>query len=122
VLPDNSVVLTGIANGSTAFDALTHNSPAFSYYPFVAKLNTTVLLVTTPSLYTVTVYPNPAQTTLVLTAKDYNGNVHIYNLLGQKLKTISCTKEETLIDITSLATGTYFIRLENSQVIRFVKS
>ncbi|WP_162128447.1 T9SS type A sorting domain-containing protein [Flavobacterium phycosphaerae] len=122
VLPDNNVVLTGIVNGDVTFDALTHNSAGFAYYPFVSKLNTTTLNVNSPSLHSISVYPNPAQTTLVLAAKDYTETASIYNLLGQKLKTVNCRNETTTIDITTLPKGTYFIRLENNQVIRFVKA
>ena len=62
-----------------------------------------------------------AATAVTLYSSDYRGKAHLYSILGQELNTIEITAAETTIDISALANGTYFIRLDNQAVSKFVK-
>ncbi|WP_118950376.1 T9SS type A sorting domain-containing protein [Taibaiella helva] len=67
------------------------------------------------------VFPNPAAYTLQVKT-DYRGNISLLNVLGQELNRYRIKKEETEIDISNIAPGIYFIRLEETgQSIKIVK-
>jgi len=121
VLADNSIILSGIVSGSATFDALTHTAQDFVYTPYVAKLSSGTLSTPTAVTSSVMVYPNPAQNTLTLSTPDYTGEAGLYTVLGQLLQKVKCTNTATVLDISSLPAGTYFIRLDNRQTLRFVK-
>lgn len=66
------------------------------------------------------IYPNPAQHELtVITDQIFNFN--IVNITGEIISTHQANGK-TLIDISTLAPGVYFIQTQNGQVQRFVKS
>lgn len=58
-----------------------------------------------------TIYPNPVKDILNITKKEYIeiSSITIYNVLGQILQTI--TQPSTMIDVSNLKTGNYFIRV-----------
>ncbi len=62
-------------------------------------------------------YPNPAESTLILSAQDAIERVVIYNMLGQKVfdRNISATTYE--LNVSDLATGAYFMKVSvNGQI------
>lgn len=67
----------------------------------------------------VSFYPNPAKD--VITFKYNSGKtaeIYVYNVLGSRVKTFSHTGTETVINITDLQKGLYFIRFtEGNSVI-----
>jgi polyhydroxybutyrate depolymerase len=72
----------------------------------------------------VTVYPNPANNKLTIEADNYFTNAELYNLLGEKVVTEKLSGLTNNIDVSSLQTGLYIIKLSNEKlqkVIRFEK-
>jgi hypothetical protein len=56
--------------------------------------------------------PNPVvDTNLSIKADDVIDNISIYNLLGQLVLTKKCNTTNLQIDVTSLNSGNYFIKL-----------
>lgn len=122
VLPNGNIILTGMAYGNVTFDTLTHNASGSSAYPYVTKINTGNLTNHSPgATNSIMVYPNPAINKITLHSSDYRGNAHLYSALGQRLETIVITTEETSIDISEFASGTYFLQLENLQISKIIK-
>ena len=59
-------------------------------------------------------YPNPAQNELTIQSDELIEKIEIYNLIGQGMLSIDCMLMETTIDLSNLASGSYFIRLVNA--------
>ena len=93
---------------------------------FVARyLNDVQMAVQDLNNSTFSLYPNPAtsQINLAWTNSNKEYQVEIFNLLGQKVMT-SKALNNTSIDVSSLAVGTYFVRLSNegkTTTLRFIK-
>ncbi|MFN3754026.1 T9SS type A sorting domain-containing protein [Flavobacterium sp.] len=120
ILPDGSVVVSGMANDVITFDNLQVGTDDFQYYPFLAKLNQTALDVPTNELLSIKVYPNPTKDYLTLSSIGYRGKAELYSILGQRLKSFEIETAETTVDLTDISTGTYFLKL-NQQVIKLIK-
>ncbi len=72
----------------------------------------------------VSIYPNPATTSLTLTHSKGVGTVAIYDVLGELLWSGKITKEKTEIDINAFSSGVYFVRIQNDKKIinrKFIK-
>jgi len=55
-------------------------------------------------------HPNPVKDKLYMNAQEDITSVSLYNMLGQKLKEIQPSQFDAELDLTSLSTGTYFVR------------
>ncbi|MFN8115050.1 MAG: T9SS type A sorting domain-containing protein [Bacteroidia bacterium] len=86
-------------------DSLGCDSVSCSFVTDVVKLNSI------ESLYRV--YPNPAKEILNIEIKTYNKETELSfkNILGQSIKTISISKNETQIDLSQFEDGIYFVEL-----------
>lgn len=75
----------------------------------------------------ISVYPDPAQNSLMLNISDndmIDYDISIFNMQGQLLYSQTISQALTVIDITSLARGVYYIRVENKDSVgvkKFVK-
>jgi len=75
----------------------------------------------------VNIYPNPASTTITIstpTTPDKNTTLTIYNLNGQALLSRQITEQQTVVDVSGLSQGIYFVRVVDDmtvQVEKFVK-
>lgn len=67
----------------------------------------------------VVIYPNPAESTIVVGNLKDLVNVTIYNLLGQRILERTIGPNTNTVDVSNLAMGTYLVRV-NHQVIRLV--
>lgn len=65
----------------------------------------------------ITLYPNPAGSTLHLDAKAgfEIKNVMVYNMLGQQLLSVVNTGNNSAVDVSSLAAGSYFIKVSTNK-------
>lgn len=68
---------------------------------------------------TVSVYPNPATTTLNIEVKE-NTIIKIVNVLGVTVSTQTLTTGANKIDVSNFTTGVYFVRSGNS-IVKFIK-
>ena len=57
------------------------------------------------------VYPNPVKDVLYLTARSPISNVTILNALGQELYSTQPNTTETAVQVSFLASGTYFVAI-----------
>lgn len=55
-------------------------------------------------------YPNPVKESLHMKADEEITDVKVYNVLGQEVKSFVPSKLEANVDLTSLVTGTYFVK------------
>jgi len=67
------------------------------------------------------VYPNPATTILIITATTPITSVAISNLLGQPLFTHEYNTTHVQIDVADLPGGMYLMKVNDTEVRRFVK-
>jgi hypothetical protein len=66
------------------------------------------------------VYPNPANGYVTISGLVDTVNYSVYNVLGAQIRNGSTTSDQK-IDIQNLSKGTYFIKLENKNTIKFIK-
>ncbi len=65
----------------------------------------------------ISVYPNPANNVLNV-ANAENENIEIYNMLGKLVVNVNNASANQSIDVSSLANGTYFVKV-NGEVFKF---
>jgi len=63
------------------------------------------------------IYPNPTKDFLNIEAKNHIeiAAVNIYNVLGQLAMTISDAPEVSAVDVSGLASGNYFIKIDSQE-------
>jgi hypothetical protein len=69
----------------------------------------------------VEVYPNPATTTLSITSTDEVSSIIISSLLGQRVYSNQYNSKEAQVDVADLPSGVYFVRINGTDVRKFVK-
>jgi hypothetical protein len=67
------------------------------------------------------VFPNPSATAITITAPDEITQVAISNLLGQTVFTRDCRAEKVKVDISNLPAGVYLLRINGTEVKKFIK-
>ena len=65
--------------------------------------------------YDLTIYPNPTSGILYIESGTNIGRLHLYNAFGQKIKSRLVNGANGSLDLSDLATGTYFIRVETDK-------
>ena len=60
---------------------------------------------------TVTVYPNPTRGNVQVQSSDMMESLEIYDMYGKLLNTMKVSGNETKVDLTGYAAGTYFVRV-----------
>ena len=68
-----------------------------------------------------TIEPNPVQNTLIINSGYTINNIAITNLLGQVLLAHNYNSNQIEADVSELSVGTYLIRINNTEVQKFVK-
>ena len=114
----------------TVGQSFSNNANIYFDYNFPITTNTyttTIQALANPSFAfenEFVLYPNPASSTLSIQAKNQMTiqSVEVYNLIGQLV--IAVPNATQIIDVTSLETGTYFIKVNTEKgnaVSKFVK-
>ena len=67
------------------------------------------------------VFPNPVHTTLTITGADAGSKIDLYGVNGTLLQSVPAQSNATDIDVSSLESGTYFLRV-GTKSIKFVKN
>jgi hypothetical protein len=70
------------------------------------------------------VYPNPTRNVLNVSAQTEISSVEVINVLGQVLLTETSVASDVQMDMSSLSSGTYFVRINsenNSSVVQVIK-
>ena len=66
-------------------------------------------------------YPNPTTTSLTITSGDKISSIAISNLVGQTVYRHQYNTENVQIDVSNLPPGIYFIKINGTEVRKFVK-
>jgi hypothetical protein len=66
-------------------------------------------------------FPNPVKNTLTLNAQNTIENVMMYNMLGQEVLRVNPNAIESTIDMSSLQTGFYFVKVTISNVTQTIR-
>jgi hypothetical protein len=75
----------------------------------------------------ITISPNPSTTSITIstpTTPEKNAFLTIYNINGQTLKSHQITDDITVVDVSGLSQGVYFVKVSNDRTVavgRFVK-
>lgn len=116
---DGSIFIAGLATGTVDFDGIIIEEDEFERYPFVARFTNETLGIKTPEKPSIAVYPNPASTSIHFLNVPENTAGSIYTILGQKVKDFK--KDQQPLAIIDLSEGTYILKFEGYQAIKFVK-
>jgi hypothetical protein len=81
----------------------------------------TPLSVSNNNVSTFRIYPNPVVDKLHINLSAANSLVSIYNSVGRKMDEILVKGNKTTFDVSSYAKGLYFVKVNNDQVVKFVK-
>ncbi len=66
----------------------------------------------------ITIFPNPTSGVLNINAVEVNSSVELFNVIGDKVYTANLTKGNNTLDLSALANGVYFVKLNsNDQII-----
>lgn len=117
---DGAILVTGLVTGNVNFDAIVHEAADNEKYSFVAKITNGTLdnpHSFTPSIF---LYPNPASDHIYFANISENLQGSIFNTLGQKVKDFTTSSNHS-IAVSELAKGTYFIKLDGSKALKFIK-
>ena len=93
------------------------------YHPvYVAKYNNPALgIAPLHNIAMLNVYPNPTTNQLTISSTDKITTVTISNLLGQVVYSQQYNSQQVHIDCSSLPKGMYLVRINGSEVRKFVK-
>jgi hypothetical protein len=125
----NLLLLGGTTTSDNSGDVqCNHHGPNTSDVWFLSVTDTTYVGVDNQKKKNnnVTIYPNPATNniTIELSGAVKESTVSIFNIEGQQLITRQITKPKTQVDISTLPSGVYFVRLTNNKTVevgKFVK-
>jgi len=76
----------------------------------------------------ITIYPNPASTSITISTPatpTRNTFMTIFNIKGQQLTTRQITEQQTVVDVSGLVSGVYFVKVRNERTVmvgKFVKN
>jgi len=66
----------------------------------------------------ISIFPNPTAGILNINAVEANGTIEVYNVIGDKVYSNSVVKGNNSIDLSGLANGAYFLKVNsNNQII-----
>lgn len=115
------IYMSGIANNTINFGSITHEADMYYNYPFLARISQATMGNQTPNAVSaVIVYPNPAANAINFAGLRHTIQGCIYNTLGQKAEDFTAGNN-TPVNISLLAKGTYFIKADGMQTVRFIK-
>ncbi|WP_395052469.1 GEVED domain-containing protein, partial [Flavobacterium sp.] len=66
-------------------------------------------------------YPNPVNDILTISNTDLISKVRVINLLGQEIFSKSINSTEGKIDMSSLPTGTYLVKVSSNDLVKIIK-
>ncbi|NLL28843.1 MAG: T9SS type A sorting domain-containing protein [Bacteroidales bacterium] len=101
------VYTSNSGNGGTVDQGVQH-----AYEIFTIGINETALDIS------LTVFPNPTTENLTLQISDYNNeklSYQLFDMQGKELSKEQIVAQQTLIDMSSLPTATYFLNVVNQE-------
>lgn len=111
--------VVGVSSGTVMF---TYTIPGGCYvYAIGTVLSCPNKVPIISNVNELSVYPNPTTTTLTITAKDGIKTVVISNLLGQTVYSHYYNAQQVQVDVADLLTGVYLVKVNGTEVWKFVK-
>jgi len=101
--PDLSLITTDLAGNPRFYDGTPIDMGAYELQEFVGLDNFSQLQVTC--------YPNPVVNYLTISAKDDVTGVSVYNMLGQAVANATWNPANNTINMASLQTGSYIVKV-----------
>jgi hypothetical protein len=94
------------------FTARGYSMPAYTCSLSVADFNANKI----------SIFPNPASTGITFKNIKIDTEISVFNMLGQAVATKTLSSSNNTLDVSALATGTYFIKVKDSnKVLKFIK-
>jgi len=108
--PENGIEFTDLIEGNTYYI----QTWSASDVPGVFDIEVFVPIVSVDNLQSVgfTYYPNPVSNSLTMKANKNISSIAIFNMLGQKVKSVNPLALQTSIDMSNLTNGTYFVKVQ----------
>jgi hypothetical protein len=111
----------GTAHGYTCDDILAITN-RFTAQGYNLPAYTCSLSVDEFAVNSISIFPNPTQGILTFKNIEQEYSVSIFNMLGQKVKDQTINTTANAMDVSNLATGTYFIKFNGvDTVLKFIK-
>jgi hypothetical protein len=115
---NNFIVANSYKEWNSAGNMVSYGDSTYNYFHTVIGIDDLKV-----SLERIIVYPNPSSDKITIETS-VEGNLSILNLNGQELLTRQITEPKTILDISILPSGVYFVKLvwkKGVQVGKFVK-
>jgi hypothetical protein len=120
---DGGFVIGGASDSYISGDKTQDPQGSFDYW--VVKIDSSLSIEENPFTTSITLYPNPAKNTLQLNTQDKTiDQINIYTMTGSKVLQLDAETISPTVDVSSLATGVYYIQLysgKNVALKKFVK-
>jgi len=72
--------------------------------------------------YKISIYPNPVQNNLTISSEQLViQNIKILDITGKAVKQLTISNEQLTIDVSDLQNGIYFVKINNTKTIKFIK-
>ena len=69
-----------------------------------------------------TLYPNPAHNQITISSENLKINsIKILDITGRTIKRLLVNNEQSIIDVSDLSNGIYFIKINQNQTVKFIK-
>lgn len=83
----------------------------------ITKVTSGVGVKTITNTDVIAIFPNPTSGILNINAVEANSSVEVYNVIGDKVYTNTLVKGNNVVDLSSLANGAYFVKLNSNGAI-----
>jgi len=112
--------LTGLTPGSTlylrVYEYNNYNSGNFAISAYNGTLSTGSF-----DANALSYYPNPSKNILNVSYKDTITSLEVLNLLGQKVTDMKCDSNQVQLDLSTLESGAYMVKITASDQVKTVK-
>ena len=110
-------VVTGKSVGSTY---VSYEIGCIEYYPMKVTWPASTPMLSHGN-FELDIYPNPAQNELNIKAPFPITNLSISNLIGKTIYCTECNSGVVNVDVSDLPAGVYFVKINGTEVRKFVK-
>jgi hypothetical protein len=109
------------ANGSILAAGTPYNDGNGNNAGHVRVFENSTLSTSSFTRNTISIYPNPSSDYIEVTGLTSPDTYIIYSVLGTKISSGTISSNQK-IDIQNYSTGVYFLKLENEEVLKFIKN
>lgn len=109
---DTTLAIFGLIEGTYTV-TITNGSGCVENLVAVIDDPCTTVGMTEQTELTFSMFPNPATNELTITGEDANGDILIYNSVGQIVHRMNRTSTQQRLDLSNLSDGQYFVSIRN---------